>query len=273
MWWVHITSQWLKKILVTSVCQSGNVDFVVRPQETLVSGLQIIQWYNQCKLLLGDTFKIAYQGQEQMCVSSLIALSCSMTVPVSMWLSEFRANWMPSIGRYWHIQDISDVWFCNFRVFWLTKRALTSHTFTSKGDVQRAVLWWLSQQPKEFFADGVHWLVHRGARVEMPMAIFFSDCCSSFPWASSNRLHLHVAHISETHVCFWHCPPSWARWIQFLSFLPVSLKSILILSSHQFQGLPSGLLPSGFPTTIRVCISHVLICATCSTHPWFVWSP
>jgi hypothetical protein len=48
---------------------------------------------------------------------------------------------------------------------------------------------------------------------------------------------------------------SWARSIQSNPSHPnpshpISLRSILILSTHLYLGLPSGLLPSGFPTNI-----------------------
>jgi hypothetical protein len=44
---------------------------------------------------------------------------------------------------------------------------------------------------------------------------------------------------------------SWASWIQFAPSIPISLRSILMLSSHLRLGLPSGLLPSGLPTKMR----------------------
>jgi len=40
----------------------------------------------------------------------------------------------------------------------------------------------------------------------------------------------------------------WASWIQFTPSIPISLRSILMLSSHLRLGLPSGLSPSGLPT-------------------------
>jgi hypothetical protein len=43
---------------------------------------------------------------------------------------------------------------------------------------------------------------------------------------------------------------SWARSIQFTSPHPVSLRSILILSTHLIFGLPCDLFPSGFPINI-----------------------
>ena len=45
-----------------------------------------------------------------------------------------------------------------------------------------------------------------------------------------------------------HLSLSWASPIQSIYPHPTSLRSILILSTHLRLGLPSGLLPSGFPT-------------------------
>jgi hypothetical protein len=41
---------------------------------------------------------------------------------------------------------------------------------------------------------------------------------------------------------------SWASRIQFTPSIPISIKPILMLSSHLRLGLPRGLLPSGLPT-------------------------
>ena len=45
-----------------------------------------------------------------------------------------------------------------------------------------------------------------------------------------------------------HLSLSWASSIQSTPPYPTSWRSILILSSHLLQGLPSGLFPLGFPT-------------------------
>ena len=45
-----------------------------------------------------------------------------------------------------------------------------------------------------------------------------------------------------------HLSLSWANPIQSIYPHPTSWRSILILSTHLRLGLPSGLLPSGFPS-------------------------
>jgi hypothetical protein len=54
-----------------------------------------------------------------------------------------------------------------------------------------------------------------------------------------------------------HWPLSWARCIQFTTSHPISLHSILILSSSLRLGLPSGLLPSGFYIKNNVFVSNI----------------
>ena len=67
-----------------------------------------------------------------------------------------------------------------------------------------------------------------------------------------------------TSVC--HLSLSWASPIQSLYTYPTSWRSILILSAHLRLGLPSGLLPSGFPTKTLYTPLSTLICATCPAH-------
>jgi hypothetical protein len=49
-----------------------------------------------------------------------------------------------------------------------------------------------------------------------------------------------------TKACHWTL--SWARRIQFAPSIPISSRSILMLSSHLRLGISSGLFPSGLPT-------------------------
>jgi hypothetical protein len=54
--------------------------------------------------------------------------------------------------------------------------------------------------------------------------------------------------------------------MQSLPSHPISLRSILILSTQLRLGLSSGLFPSGFPTTFLYEFLVSPICATCPTH-------
>jgi len=63
-----------------------------------------------------------------------------------------------------------------------------------------------------------------------------------------------------------HVSLSWASSIQSIPPHPTSWRFILILYSHLFLGLPSGLFPSGFPTKTLCTRLPSTICATCPAH-------
>ena len=63
-----------------------------------------------------------------------------------------------------------------------------------------------------------------------------------------------------------HLSLSWASPIQSIYSHPTSWRSILILSIHLHLGLPSGLLPSGFPTKTLYTPFSSPIRATCLVH-------
>ena len=67
-----------------------------------------------------------------------------------------------------------------------------------------------------------------------------------------------------TSVC--HLSLSWASPIQSIYPHPTSRRSILILSTHLCLGLPSGLLPSGFPSKTLYTPLSLPIRATCPAH-------
>ena len=63
-----------------------------------------------------------------------------------------------------------------------------------------------------------------------------------------------------------HLSLSWASPIQSIHPHPTSWRSILILSTHLHVGLPSGLLPSSFPTKNLYNPLSSPIRATCQAH-------
>ena len=67
------------------------------------------------------------------------------------------------------------------------------------------------------------------------------------------------------HVYNHHLVLSWAKSIQSMPSQRPSWRSILILSSHLYLGLPSGLFPSGFPH--QKTLFARLLSSMCATWP------
>jgi hypothetical protein len=63
-----------------------------------------------------------------------------------------------------------------------------------------------------------------------------------------------------------HRSLSWTNWIHTTSPQPISLRSVLISSSHQRFGLPSGLSPSGFAIKTLYTFLPSSMRATCPAH-------
>ena len=63
-----------------------------------------------------------------------------------------------------------------------------------------------------------------------------------------------------------HLPLSWTSPIQSIYPHPTSWRSILILSTHLRLGLPSGLLPFGFPTKTPIHPTLLTLRATYPAH-------
>jgi hypothetical protein len=69
----------------------------------------------------------------------------------------------------------------------------------------------------------------------------------------------------KVHYCV-HWSLSWARSIQYMSSYSISLRFILILSTHLRLGLPSGLFTSGFPTHILYAFLFSPVRAACPAY-------
>ena len=59
---------------------------------------------------------------------------------------------------------------------------------------------------------------------------------------------------------------SWAESIQFLLFIPISLRSILILASHLYLGLPKSMFIVGLAVKILKVLLPIYILATWPAH-------
>jgi hypothetical protein len=64
----------------------------------------------------------------------------------------------------------------------------------------------------------------------------------------------------------YHWSLSWARWVQSVPPHPISLRSILLLSSQSGLVISNGLLPYDFPIKTLYVLLVSLIHATCPAH-------
>jgi hypothetical protein len=69
---------------------------------------------------------------------------------------------------------------CNFNIFGQLKKALKGCTFASDNNVQKAVVQWYRQQPKEFFAVTTCQLGHQGDSYVSGNGDFFWKHCNTF---------------------------------------------------------------------------------------------
>lgn len=99
-----------------------------------------------------------------------------------MWPTECRTKWVLIHQAY-----SLDSWPRNFHTFGLWKNA---HKHTSHDDVQESVVWLIRQQPKEFFADRIKWLVHQCGDISKLLQY-------AHLWTSSNGSHSHFKDILE----------------------------------------------------------------------------
>ena len=104
---------------------------------------------------------------------------------------------------------------------------------------------WPRERPSNFMEQSPFWKANRSlASQEIPRILW------------NPKIHYRI-HNSQTHVPFLN---------QIDSVHSTSRKSILILSSHLRLGVPSGLLPSGFPTKTLYVPLLSPIRATCPAH-------
>jgi hypothetical protein len=87
--------------------------------------------------------------------------------------------------------------------------------------------------------------------------------------ASAGQEFLNILWNPKVHYCVHKSQPLVSilhKWIQSKPSDPISLRSILIQSSHLHPGLKSGLFHSGFHTKNLYAVVFTSMHATCSTH-------
>ena len=118
----------------------------------------------------------AFSWPWTMWLISLMASSCCITMHIPRWPKECRTQWLLKHQAY-----SLDLWPCNFHTFGLPKNVLKH---TSHNDAQESVVWWIRQQPTEFFTDRMKWLVHQCGDISQLLQY-------AHMWTSSNSFHFH----------------------------------------------------------------------------------
>ena len=126
-----------------------------------------------------------------------------------------------------------------------------------------------------FFYDCWNWMIY----IKIVLKIIFMVTTTTTPWCRVLLEKLTGLQLVKIFPAFHgtrrfitaltsvrHLSLSWASPIQSTYPHPTSWRSILILSTHLRLGLPSGLLPSGFPTKILHTPLSSPISATCPAH-------
>jgi hypothetical protein len=81
-------------------------------------------------------------------------------------MNEFTLMFILGFGmqlmKHFTITVCSNLLPCDFYIFGPLKKALVGHMFMLDNKVEETLVQWYRQLHKEFFADGIHQLVHQG---------------------------------------------------------------------------------------------------------------
>ena len=130
-----------------------------------------------------------------------------MTVPVSVWLREFRTNWVSCTA-----QTCDPAFFMSLD----QHKSLHKSYVYIKAWFAEDVLRWLSQQPEEFFADGIHWLLHHWGFCWNANGDFFLTVAVPSPVTIIQWVSFVHASYTRWHICLWHYMPMWPRVAHYL---------------------------------------------------------
>jgi hypothetical protein len=144
--------------------------------------------------------------------------------------------------------------------------------------------WMVGWMNETLLNDSYEWLDFHSDVIGLVIILYFS--CELTPWS---RVPLEKPKVIQlvnkfpafygtrrfitvfTRACHWSL--SWARWIQSTSSHTLSVRSIMILSSHVRLRLQGGYFPSGFPAKIPYTFLISPMRATCPAHSFsLIWS-